>query len=157
MPKGFWLANDGHFVQAVAPIDINGAATNSDVWSMGKYAHASIVIMLGVTGGATTVTLEECDNFTPSNTTAIAFSYYIEATAGGDTLGVKTAATATGFAASTNDGVFYVIEIDAAALTDGRPNLRVVLSDPSSATLAAVAVFLSGSRYGQEQSPTAIA
>ena len=156
MPKGFYLANDGHFVLAVAPIDINGGIVNSDVFSMGKYAHASIVVMLGVTGAATTITVEECDDFVPTNTTAIAFASYAEETAGGDTLGTKTATTSSGITGSTNDGVFYVIEIDAAELTDGRPNLRVVFSDPSSATLAAVGVFLSGARYGQEQSPTAI-
>lgn len=156
MPKGFWVADGGHFVQAVAPIDINGGVTNSDVWSMAKYAHASIVIMLGVTGAAVTVTLEECDDFVPTTTTAIPFARYAEETAGGDTLGAKTATLAAGFATSANDGIFYFIEIDAAELTDGRPNLRVVLSDPAAATLAAVGVFLSGARYGEEQSPTAI-
>ena len=157
MPKGFWLADGGgHFVQALAPVDINGGKT-SDVWSMGKYAHASIQILLGVTGGATTVTLEECDNFAGDNNTAIAFSYYKEETAAGDTLGTKTAATNSGFAASTNDGVFYIIEIDAAALSDGKPCLQVQLSNPSGATFGAIGVVLTGARYGQEQSPTAIA
>ncbi len=150
------LAEQFHFVNAVPPVDINGAIKNSDVWSMGLYKHATIVLKLGVTGAASTVTLEECDDFVPTNTTAIAFTSYAEETAGGDTLGTKTATTSAGITGSTNDGVFYVIEIDAAALTDGFPNLRVVLSDPSAATLAAVAVFLSGSRYAQEQSPTAI-
>ena len=157
MPKGFYLANDGHFVLALAPRDINGAIRNSDVFSMGKYAHASIIVMLGVTGAATTITVEECDNFVPDNTTAIAFASYAEETAAGDTLGTKTATSSSGITGSTNDGVFYVIEVDAAELSDGFPNLRVVLSDPSGATLAAVAVFLSGARYGHEQSPTAIA
>ncbi len=155
--KGHWLADGGHGVLAVAPVDINGAVVNSDVWSMGKYAHASITIGLGVTGAASTVTLEECDDFVPTNSTAIAFARYSEETAGGDTLGAKTATAAAGFATSTNDGVFYVIEIDAAALTDGFPNLRVVLSDPGTATLAMVFVELTGARYGHEQSPTAIA
>lgn len=155
--KGFVLAEQGHVVQGVAPIDINGSGATSDVWSMGDYGHCSIIVGLGVTGAATTVTVEECDDFTPTNSTAIAFSYYAEATAGGDTLGARTAATTSGFAAGTADGIFYVIEIDASQLSDGFPCLRVALSDPSAATLAAVTVVLSGSRYAQEQSPTAIA
>jgi hypothetical protein len=154
--KGFVLAEEGHVVQALAPVDCNGGKS-SDIWSMANYSHASIVLLLGVTGGATTVTVEECDDFTPSNSTAIAFSYYAETTAAGDTLGARTAATTAGFAASTNDGVFYVIEIDASQLTDGYPNLRVVLSDPSGATFGSITAFLSGSRYGEEQSATAIA
>lgn len=153
----FVLAEEGHVVQALAPVDINGGV-NSDVWDMGDYSHCSIIVALGVTGGATTVTVEECDDFTPSNATAIAFSYYAEATASGDTLGARTAATTSGFAASTNDGVFYVIEIDSQQLTtDGYAKLRVALSDPSGATFASVIVVLSGARYGEEQSATVIA
>ena len=156
MPKGNWVADGGHWVNAIPPVDLNGGVVNSDVWSMGKYAHASILLTLGVTGAAVTVTLEECDDFVPTNTTAIAFSRYVEETAAGDTLGAKTATAAAGFATSTNNSIMYAIEIDAAELTDGRPNLRVVLSDPAAATLAAVLVYLSGARYGHEQSPTAI-
>ena len=110
---------------------------------------------LGVTGAASTVTLEECDDFTPSNNTAIGFDYYAETTAGGDTLGTKLTATSAGFATSTNDGVFYVIEISAAELSAGYPNLRVVFSDPSASTLASVMVVLSGARYQSASTPTA--
>ena len=156
MPKGFVTAEEGHDVLCLAPVDINGGVS-SDVWSMVHWGHASILIALGVTGGATTVTLEECDDFTPSNSTAIAFSVYKEETAGGDTLGAKVAVTTAGFAASTNDGVFYRIEIDTAQLSDGFPNLRVVLSNPGGVTFGAIIATLSGGRYAQVQSATAIA
>ena len=154
--KGIVVAEELHVVLATAPVDVN-SGVSSDVWSMANHSHVSILVVLGVTGGATTITVEECDNFTPSNTTAIAFSYYKEETAGGDTLGGRTAATTAGFAASTNDGVFYIIEIDASQLSDGRPNLRVVASDPSGATFGAIIPLLSGSRYAQPESATAIA
>ncbi len=154
--KGFVIAEEAHDVVALAPVDINGGK-NSDVWAMVHWGHASILIALGVTGGATTVTVEECDDFTPSNVTAIAFSYYKEETAGGDTLSAKQAATTSGFAASTNDGVFYRIEIDTAQLSDGFPNLRVVLSDPSGATFGAIVATLSGGRFAGVSSATAIA
>lgn len=154
--KGIVIGEDLHIVLATAPVDID-SGVSSDVWSMANHAHVSILVLLGVTGGATTITVEECDDFTPSNSTAIAFSYYAETTAGGDTLGARTAATTSGFAASTNDGVFYVIDVDASQLSDGRPNLRVVASDPSGATFGAIVAILSGSRYAQEQSATAIA
>ena len=156
MSKGFVLAEMGHVVLATAPIDITAGGT-SDVWSMGDYGHASIIVALGVTGAASTITVEECDNFTPTTHPAIAFAYYAEATAGGDTLGTRTAATTAGFATSTNDGVFYVIEVDAAQLADGFPNMRLSFSAPSATTLASITVILSGSRYAQEASATAIA
>ena len=155
--KGIVMAEELHFVQAVAPIDITGGVTNSDVWSMANHAHATIMVMLGVTGAAATVTVEECDDFTPSATTAIAFASYAEETATGDTLAGRVATTSAGLTTSTNDGIFYFCEIDASQLTDGRPNLRVVISDPGQATLLAVAVLLSGPRYAAEQSATAIA
>ncbi len=155
--KGIVMAEELHFVNALAPIDIDDAQQNSDVWTMANHAHASIHIQIGVTGADTTVTVEECDDFTPSSSTAIAFSYYHEKTAGGDTLSARTAATSSGFATGTNDGIFFVIEIDASQLTDGFPALRVVLSDPGAATFGSIGVWLSGPRYAQEQSATAIA
>lgn len=142
----FVLSEEAHDVLALPPQDINGGA-NSDVWSMKLYTHASILVALGVTGAATTITVEECDDFVPTNTTAIPFDYYAEETAGGDTLGDRQSATASGFAASTNDNIFYRLEVKVAQLSDGRPNLRVVFSDPLAQTFAAVVATLSGGRY----------
>ena len=155
--KGINIAEECHVVNAIAPIDINGVGPDSDVWSMENYSHCSIIVQLGVTGGATTITVEECDDFTPHNSTAIAFYNSAEVTAAGDTLGARTAATSSGITGSTNDGVMYVIEIDASELTDGYPNLRVRFSDPTEATVVSAVAILSGSRYATEASPTAIA
>lgn len=155
--KGIAMAEELHIVQALAAIDINVSAQNSDVFSLANHAHATIIVGFGVTGAATTVTLEECDDFSPTTSTAIAFSYYAETTAGGDTLGARTAATSSGFASGTNDGIFFVLEVDASQLTDGYPNLRVALTDPGAATLASVWAILSGPRYAGDQNATAIA
>ena len=154
--RNFYLANDGHLVQALAPVNINGGA-NSDVFSMENWQHASIIIGFGVVGASTTITLLECDDFTPTNSTAIAFNYYSETTAAGDTLGGKTAATTSGITGSTNNGIFYVLEVDSAELTDGYPNLRVSFSDPGASVLASVHAILSRGRYAKDQSVTAIA
>lgn len=150
-----YLANEGHVVNILAPVDINGGAS-SDIFSMKNHSHVSIIIQLGVTGAASTVTVEECDDVTPTTDTAIAFSYHAETTASGDTLGALTAATTAGFATSTNNGVFYVIEIDAAQLSDGYPYLQVEFSDPGAATFASAVAVLSGARYASDQSATEI-
>jgi len=154
--KGWNLAEKGHVVNIIPPVDINAAAPTSDYFSLKNYDHASIVLTLGVTGAASTVTLEESDDNAGSNTTAIAFSYYAETTAVGDTLGVRTAATTAGFATSTNDSITYVIEVDASQLTDGYPYLVLKLSDPSAATLVSAVAILSGARYAEETTQTAI-
>ena len=151
------LSNKTHVVNIIPPIDVNGAGASSDVFSMELYDHATIYLTLGVTGAACTVTLEECDNLTPTTDTAIAFKYYAETTAAGDTLGALTAATSAGFATSANDNVTYVIEIDAADLTDGYPCLQLEVSDPSAATLVSAIAVLSGPKYASASTPTAIA
>lgn len=153
---GFNIAEAGHVVPMLHPVDINGGK-NSDVVSMANHAHIDIIVDLGVTGGATTVTVEECDDFAASNSTAIAFDIYKEETASGDTLATRVAATSSGVALSTNDGVYYVIPIDANQLSAGYPNLRVVLSDPSGETFGTVLGVLSGSRYAKDANATAIA
>lgn len=155
--KGIYLAQEAHTVNIIPPVDINGAGASSDVFSLKNHQHATIILTLGVTGAASTVTLKECDDFTPSNSTAIAFSYYQETTAAGDTLSTKQSATTAGFATSTNDSITYVIEIDASQLTDGYPCLQLVLTDPSAATLVSAVAVLSGSRFAQDQNATAIA
>jgi hypothetical protein len=151
-----YVAQQAHVVNALAPVDIAGGAT-SDVFSMKKHGHLTLIVVLGVTGGASTITVLACDDFTPSNTEAIPFAYFAETTAAGDTLAAKALATDAGFATSTNDGVVYVIEIDAADLPDGKPNVQVALSDPTGATFAAVVAILSEPRYAGDLSATAIA
>lgn len=155
--KGYVIPEDGHIVNALPPLDLNGAARYTDVISLAEYGHIDFIIQLGVTGAASTVTVEKCDNFTPSNSSAIAFSYYAETTDAGDTLAARAAATAAGFATSTNNNVFYVISIDAAELGEGYPCVRLALSDPGIATLGSVVAVLSAAKYSKAITNTAIA
>jgi hypothetical protein len=124
---------------------------------MKNHAHATIIVQCGVSDGAVpTITVEECDDVTPSHSTAIAFNAYKEETAAGDTLGARTAVASTGVAMSTNNGIMYVIEIDAAELTVGYPYLRVCFTDPGASALISAVAILSGARYAADQSETAI-
>lgn len=148
---------EGHFVLGVAPVDIDAGAQTSDAFSMENWSHATIIITLGVTGAASTVTVKENTAADGSGATAIAFNYYAEETASGDTLGARTSASASGFATSTNDGVFYVIELSAEELSDGYPWVTVHMSDPGAATFASINVVLSGGRYQEVEGATAIA
>lgn len=152
---GINIAEECHVVNATPPIDINGAAATSDYWSMENYAHASIICTFGVTGAASAITVEESDDLSGSNTTAITFDFYAEETAAGDTLTRGTAAAS--ITTSTNNSITYVIEVDAAELTDGYPCMCVKAADPSAATLYSAVVILSGPRYADATTPTAIA
>ena len=156
--QGFSIGEgQGHLVLGVAPVDIAAGAQTSDAFSMANYSHASIIIALGVTGAASTVTVKENTAADGSGATAIAFSYYGEATAAGDTTGARTAATSSGFATATTDGIFYIIELDATELSDGSEWVTVHMSDPGAATFGSIIVVLSGARYAEVEAPTAIA
>lgn len=155
--KGFVIAEEGHIVQIMSPIDITGGVL-SDVWSMANYGHATIIVSIGVSAAAfTKIILQECDDFTPSNSTDIGYGLYSEETALGDTLGARVVTAAAGKTPSANDQIHYVIEIDAAELTDGFPNLRLSLTNGVNAVLASAIAILSGARYGVVSSATAIA
>ena len=148
---------EGHFVLGVAPVDIDAGAQTSDAFSMENWSHATIIIALGVTGAASTVTVKENTAADGTGATAIAFNYYGEATAAGDTLGARTSASASGFATATTDGIFYVIELSAEELSDGYPWVTVHMSDPGAATFASINVVLSGGRYQEVEGATAFA
>jgi len=156
--QGFSIGEgQGHLVPGVAPVDIDAGAQTSDAFTMKNYTHASIIIALGVTGAASTVTVMENTAADGTGATAIAFSYYGEAVAAGDTLGARTSATSSGFATATTDGIFYIIELDATELSDGSEWVTVHMSDPGSATFGSIIVVLSGARYAEVEAPTAIA
>jgi len=155
---GITIAEQFHVVNILPPQDV-AAGVSSDVFSMKNYSHATIIVTAGSTNAdAGNVTIEECDDFTPTNDTAIPFAYYAETTAAGDTLGARTAAAAnTGIDVSANDNITYVIEIDASELSDGFPNLILKWSACGGATLGSAIAILSGARYAGTESATAIA
>jgi len=155
--KGITIPEQCHIINALAPVDIGGAAKTTDYWSMELYSHASIIVKLGVVTNAPTIKIYESDDLSGTNKTFIAFDYYAEITAAGDILTVRTAATVAGytFPATTNN-VMISIEIDASQLTDGYPCMAL-LTDNAAACLIDVSVILSGAKYQREITPTAIA
>lgn len=155
--QGITIAEQGHFVNALPPQDISGGVT-ADVFSMENYGHASIIVAIGTSAAAfTKIIVNECTDFAGSNATAIAFNYYEETTAAGDTLSAKNSATTAGVTPSANDSIFYVIELDARELSDGYGFVQVQLTNGTNSVIASVGVVLSGSRYGNPESATAIA
>jgi len=155
--QGINIAEMGHIVNVLPPVDITGGTTG-DRFKMTNYGHATVIVQVGVSAAAWTATLvKECTAATGGTATAIGFSYYAEETAAGDTLGAKQTATTTGIAApSANNGIFYVIEIDARELSDGYPWIEVSFTNGANSVIASVVAVLSGSRFGNDQSATAI-
>ena len=155
MSKGFVVAEQAHVVSIFYPINITAAAT-CDVFSMENWSHASIIITAGA-GSATTVTVSEADDFTPSNEATKVFNYAVEATAAGDVLDAALAAAATtGVSTGTATGSIMVIEIDADELADGYPCVIVRFTDPGAGKVVSAVAVLSGGRYQEDITATAI-
>jgi len=156
--KGMNIAEEAHVVNILSPQDVD-SGVDSDIFSMKNYGHVSIIVTAGSTNAnAGNITIEECDDFNPNDNTAIGFTYYKEETDSGDTLSAKQTAASDGkIDVSANDNITYVIEVDAAELSDGYPNLRLCWSDPGGATFGSAVAVLTGARYAKESSETAIA
>jgi hypothetical protein len=157
MAKGFYSAQDGHPLLPLAPVDITGGKTAAP-FSMVNYAHASIFVLIGISAAAfTKIILNACSDAAGDGATAIAFDIYKQETAAGDVLSGRTAVTSAGFTPSANDGIYYVIEIDAAQLPAGLPYVQVQLTNGANSVIASVFAILSGARFASDQSATAIA
>jgi len=150
------IAEMMHVVNILPPIDITGGVTG-DVFTMKNHAHATIIVQVGVSAAVfTKIIVNECTDFAASNATAIAYNVYKEETAAGDTLGARTAVLAAGLTPSANDTIMYVIEIDAAELSDGYEYVQLSLTNGVNSVIASAIAILSGARYAGAESSTAI-
>ena len=144
--RGIALAEAGHFVNIIPPIDITGGKTG-DVFHVKMHAHVTIVIQIGVSAAAfTKIILNSCDDAAAAGAAAMAFFVYKEETAAGDTLGARTAVTAAGLTPSANDTIMYVIEVDAAELPQGQEYLQLSLTNTTNSVIASALAILTGSR-----------
>ena len=155
--KGLNLAEQGHVVNILPPQDISGGVT-ADVFKLENYSHATIILTVGASAAAfTKILVNEATAFDGSDATAIPFALYSEEADAGDTLGAREAVAAAGKTPSANDNITYVIEVDAAELSEGSPFIQLELTNGANSVIAAAVAILSGSRYAGDQSPTAIA
>ena len=152
------LSQHVHFVKGLDPVaDAFTGTVGSEVVNMKAYSKATFVIHKGVgTTGTSTITMDACDDVTPTNTPAITFRY--KAITTGDTEGAFTAATTTGFVTTAGSSQLYVIEVNAEELGDtGYGYLRMkAVESADDPVLGGVLIMLHGSRYAQDIPATAI-
>ena len=163
--KGFFVAEEGHVVNILPPVDITGGKT-TQAFSMKNYQHATIILQVGVSAAAWTSIIVNAGTATAAvgatvaGATALPFRMYKQETAGAanDVLGAPVAETTSGeTSVSANDGIFYVIELDANELPDGKPYVQVALANGSNSVIASAVAVLSGARYAHRQSETVTA
>lgn len=150
----FVVSEHGHVVQLLAPQSLAAAGT-TDTITMKNHAHLSAILNFGA-GSGCTITAGECTSAAGSDRTAISFRFAQEATANGDVLDAALAwGSAITIAAGT--AAFAVIEIEGDELADGYPWVQFNISDPGAAKLASAIAIMSGGRYQEDITATAIA
>lgn len=149
-----------HVVGLASPVDTITSTVNSDVIDMRYYHSVTFLVYFGtITTDVCVMTVEECDNVTPSNHTAIAFKYRESgATATSDAFGDITAVASTGVTASAaDDDHIFLITVDASELSEGYPCVRLVADPGGSMSACEIAILaILDPRYPQNAQLTAI-
>ena len=131
----------------------------SDVYSMRAHGRMLFIVYQGVGAtGSSTFTVESCDDFVPTNQTAIAF--WSREILSGDTDGAITRRAAAGFVNTVGSGKIILIEVDAKDLPAGEPNVRLAMVESvDSPVLGSVMVIAGGkpTRYAKQVNATIIA
>lgn len=106
-------AEIGHFEVGIAPVaDFMDTVQSTDIVNMKNHGRVRFIVFWGVgTTGTATLTVEACDDVTPSNSTAVPFRYRRTAALG--TPGAVTAATTSGFTTTAGSNQIYEVEVDA--------------------------------------------
>jgi hypothetical protein len=117
MPRDI-MTQRGHIALGIAPVaDAFDGTKRSDVFNMRNYHGCTFLLYKGVgTTGTSTITVNACDDTTPSNRTAIPFRY--RANLSGDTWGEVTQATDAGFTTTAGSNHMYEIIVDGDELGD---------------------------------------
>ena len=133
-----------------------GSPTYTDVFNLAKYRKVLFIIQLGAGAtGTGVVTVESCDDVTPSNTVAIAFNYKAMTTV--DTWGTTTAVANTGFTTAAGTNKCYMVEVDASELSGTNHYVRLkITEDTDSPCDGCVLTILGASRYQDDVPVTAI-
>jgi len=159
--SGFNLAETGHLVQLWEPAN-HTAAESTKVINMENYSHCTVILSYGATPAADgLITVESCDNLTPTTHTEITFDYYecildFEG-ALGDVMSTKKTAETTGLVPTAVANIMYIIELEASQLASGHIGFRFSQANPTGDSIMSAVAVLSGARYKSPASSTVIA
>lgn len=154
------------FAKGIDPVANAFAGTvRSDVYSLRDHGRILFVIYCGVgTTGTSTITVNACDDVTPSNRVAIPFWYRQILT--GDTDSAITRATTAGFTTTAGSSKIVLVEADAKdcgnAQTTTNPSLGFIeltaIESAASAVLGGIHAVLGRgpNRYAKSVNATVI-
>jgi len=138
-----------HFIGGIAPdADFASGTVTIDVFEcLGDGAYFLIWYGANASSGASTLTVEACDDTTPSNTTAVAFYYRSSTTF--DTWGSWTAATTSGITVGGSADSAWQVYVDASELaSEGYGYVRAKLVESTNQEAdGVVCAYLVNPRY----------
>lgn len=158
-----------HIVQGIVPAaDRFAGGVSSDIVSLKDYGRVTFLIITGAIEDAcvsNVVTVDACDDTTPSNTTAVSFYHRsLEWSTSADTWGALTAATSSGYNLTDNHAVANAVHLVTVtsdmveAEAAGYEFVRLTIAETANKTItAAVLAILDEARYPQATPLTAIA
>ena len=140
------------FAQVLEPAAdrFNGDPATAPI-NMKHCAHVLFLLDKGAGAtGTATLTVESCDNAASDNPVAIPFRYRERAASG--QWGPLTKATAAGFETTAGANRQVAIELDDAELEDGKPFVRVQVTEATDGPVAAsiLAVLCDLNYFGSE-------
>ena len=151
-----------HVVPVLAPVDINDTATTTDVVGLKEYHAVKFLVSIGNLAANLTITVNKCDDNTPTNSTAIAFKYRKSAAVGTDTMGSWASEDTDGLdlLAASDDDKMVEILVDGAELTavstSERPYVTVTLTPAGAGAALVGVVAVLEPRYQQAVPPSAV-
>lgn len=147
-----------HFAKGIDPVaDAFAATVRSDVYAMRDHHTMLFLVYIGVGAtGTSTITVNSCDDITPTTRTAIQFrSRDILAT---DVQGAITLRAAAGYIPAAGSSKIILIEVDDADLIDGDAFVELTLVESvNSPVLGSVLAIMGDGRYKENVSATVLA
>ncbi len=156
------LLENAKIVVGAVPIDTTGAAVAGDYVSLKGYSHLTVVIMQGAwAGGTPAVTLKQNTNVgnSPADEKALSFTKYWTGVALTDDTYSAVAVVSDTFNLTATANTVTILEVDASSLDvdNGFDCVRLGIASPgSNADLVAVLYILTGARFPQSDTPSAI-
>lgn len=145
-------------VKGLAPsVDIFDGSPATDIINAGLVESVTFLVYhKGGTTGKGTLTVEACDDTTPSNTTAVAFRYRRMTTGASDVLGAISNATAAGIDTVPGEDTIIEISVKADELPSGKPYVRLKAAEAVNDPVAGAIVILAKPRYCGASQPSVL-
>ena len=141
-------------IDAVA--DAFASTVSSDVVNASHYESVCFLIHNGVGAtGVSTITIESCDDVSPTTSTAVAFTSRSITT--NDAEGAITARAAAGFLTTAGSSDIYLCEVKSSELSGTDKYVRATMVESvDSPVLGGIIILMGNPRYNQDTKIAAI-